>query len=312
VEAFVLVGDEKRSILVDRRLPTLATAGSLSAARLPAVDTNLQKTSPQAVERIARFLLNKSGICITKENAYLIDTRLSRVARLHKLESVERLSIDLESPASSVLAKDVIEAMTTNETLFFRDGRPFVSLRKLVLPKIRESKKLSPIRIYSAAASTGQEAYSIAMSLDDEMGAIGKFAFEIVGTDIDSQVIEKAQKGSYNQFEVQRGVPAQFLVRYFDKVGEQWIVKQSLRSSVRFQQFNLLHEMSSLGRFDVIFCRNVLIYFDSTTKADIVKRLASILQSGGYLFLGSSEYLSSSGKVLAAVDGIPGLYQRIG
>jgi chemotaxis protein methyltransferase CheR len=268
------------------------------------------KTSALAIERISRFLHAKSGICLTKDNEYLIDTRLSRVARLHKIESIDKLSLELAIASRAALAKDVVEAMTTNETLFFRDDRPFTALRKTVLPLVRAYRGLSNIRIYSAAASTGQESYSIAMSLDDEMSTVGKFSFEILGTDIDSQVLEKAKLGIYSQFEVQRGVPALYLVKYFDSVDGKWRVKPSLKNVVTFREFNLLNNMSHLGTFDIIFCRNVLIYFDSATKANIVERIAGLIAPGGFLFVGSAEYITVSNNYLSPFDGVPGLYQR--
>jgi chemotaxis protein methyltransferase CheR len=185
---------------------------------------------------------------------------------------------------------DVVEAMTTNETFFFRDKIPFDNFKDTIVPdliKARAGRK--SLRVWCAAASTGQEPYSLAMLLKEMGPALNGWRVEIVATDLSQEVLEKSKSGIYSQFEVQRGLPIQMLVKHFDQVGEFWQIKPEVRSMVQFRQLNLLKDFSHLGKFDVIFCRNVLIYFDQETKIDVFSRLLKANETDGYLLLGAAE-----------------------
>jgi chemotaxis protein methyltransferase CheR len=188
------------------------------------------------------------------------------------------------------LIHDVVEAMTTNETFFFRDKTPFDHFKEAVVPAIMRARAgRRAIRIWCAAASTGQEPYSLAMILKEMGAALNGWRLEIVATDLSPEVLEKSRSGLYTQFEVQRGLPIQMLVRHFTQVGAMWQLNADIKALVQFRQFNLLQDFSSLGKFDIIFCRNVLIYFDQATKTDIFNRLARVNEADGYLFLGAAE-----------------------
>jgi chemotaxis protein methyltransferase CheR len=191
---------------------------------------------------------------------------------------------------SQAVIDDVVEAMTTNETFFFRDKTPFDHFKDTVVPamiKARAGKR--SLRIWCAAASTGQEPYSLAMILKDFGAALSGWRVEIIATDLSPEVLEKSRAGLYTQFEVQRGLPIQSLVKHFTQVGTMWQLNADVRSLVQFKQFNLLQDFTHLGKFDIIFCRNVLIYFDQPTKSDIFGRLAKVSEADGYLFLGAAE-----------------------
>ncbi|MEM6902963.1 MAG: CheR family methyltransferase, partial [Pseudomonadota bacterium] len=206
----------------------------------------------------ADLVKKQSGIHLTEDKAYLLESRLMSVARKNSLENLEELADSLRRSENRSLVKDITEAMTTNESSFFRDQRPFDQFRNFVLPRLlstRREKRL--IRIWSAACSSGQEPYSLAMILKEEAAKLAGWRVDIVATDISDEMIEKAKHGEYTQFEVQRGLPIQMLVKYFNQIGDKWTVKDELRQAVTFKQFNLMDEMGQLGIFDVIFCRNV-------------------------------------------------------
>lgn len=223
---------------------------------------------------------------------YLVESRVMPIVRRERLSSLDELVLILQRKQSPKLAKDVIEAMTINETYFFRDKSPFDQFRNTILPALIASRqKERKLRIWSAAASTGQEAYSLAMILEENAAKMPGWKIEILGTDLSEQVLEKARKGIYSQFEVQRGLPTPMLLRHFTQIGESWQISEAMRSKVTFRPLNLLADFTSLGRFDIIFCRNVLIYFDTTLKADILARMTRILTPDGFLTLGASESL---------------------
>lgn len=223
---------------------------------------------------------------------YLVESRLMPIVRRERLSGLDELVLILQRKQSPKLAKDVIEAMTINETYFFRDKSPFDQFRNAILPALVAARqKERRLRIWSAAASSGQEAYSLAMILDEHAAKIPGWKIEIIGTDLSEQVLDKARKGIYSQFEVQRGLPTPMLLRHFNQIGESWQISEAMRSKVTFRPLNLLSDFNTLGRFDLIFCRNVLIYFDTTLKADILARMTRILAPDGYLTLGASESL---------------------
>jgi len=239
---------------------------------------------------LCRLLKERSGLVLTRDKAYLLESRLLPVARKRNMKSLDDLIAALRGRPETDLLRDVIEAMTTNESFFFRDIKPFDQFRNFVLPqllKVRATKK--SFRIWSAACSSGQEPYSLAMILSEEKAKMQGWTVEIVATDLSTEILEKAQQGVYSQFEVQRGLPIQLLVKYFKQQGERWQIDPAIRGMVRYRALNLLEDFIHLGHFDVIFCRNVLIYFDQPTKALVLERMARILPQDGFLYLGGAE-----------------------
>ncbi|MCJ2136578.1 protein-glutamate O-methyltransferase CheR [Methylobacterium sp. J-026] len=241
-------------------------------------------------EFLRGFLKQRSGLALTAEKRYLVESRLTPVCRRYGLGSLGELIGTLKLGRDGAMERDVVEAMTTNETFFFRDRIPFDLFRDTLLPGVlARNASRRRLRIWCAASSTGQEPYSLAMLLQEAAPRMPGWQVEIVATDLSTEVIEKAKLGLYSHFEVQRGLPVQWLIKYFTQVGEQWQIAQSLRSMVDYRQLNLLHSFASLGQFDVIYCRNVLIYFDAPTKSDVLARLAAQLAPEGALLLGAAE-----------------------
>ncbi|MEN2975692.1 protein-glutamate O-methyltransferase [Tistrella bauzanensis] len=246
--------------------------------------------APEDFAFISGMLKQRSGLIIGPDKLYLLESRLSPLARRRGLPGLTELIAEMRKPSAEELRRDVTDAMTTNETSFFRDIKPFEEMRTFALPDLLAKRAdRRQLRIWSAAASTGQEAYTLAM-LFKEMGAkLDGWRLEIIGTDLSNEVLDKARAATYSQFEVQRGLPITLLVKYFEQDGEHWRLKQPIRSMVNFRQHNLLNGSSSLGTFDVIFCRNVLIYFDQETKRKVLEDLRKVLAPDGYLFLGGAE-----------------------
>ncbi len=238
---------------------------------------------------ISTMLKQKSGLTLTEDKGYLLETRLQPVARANGMQTANELIAKLRSNPPSALVYQVVESMTTNESMFFRDTKPFDHLKTVVLPALKAANK-SGVRIWSAACSTGQEPYSIAMTLKEEAFKYPGMKFEIYATDLAEKVLERSRTGIYSQFEVQRGLPIMLLMKYFQqRPNNMWEIKDELKSMVKFTAGNLLESYALMGRFDIIFCRNVLIYFDEKTKTDVLERMASILNPPGYLFLGGAE-----------------------
>lgn len=243
--------------------------------------------SPENLQFLCRTVYENSGIVLDESKAYLIESRLGPVARGEGLETLDGLCRLLRAVSAKALRTKVVEAMTTNETLFFRDLRPFEALRDHILPELTAASPTGTLRIWSAAASSGQEAYSLAM-LWKELNFSG-WDLKIAGTDISEEMLNRCRQGRYRQLEVNRGLPARYLLKYFDPVETDWVIKPELRRMIEWRQFSLLDDMSTLGAFDIVFCRNVLIYFDQETKAGVLRRIRGRLREGGYLFLGLSE-----------------------
>jgi chemotaxis protein methyltransferase CheR len=239
---------------------------------------------------IARQVKQRSGLALTPDKAYLLETRLAPIARREGHAGVPELAAAARSARDDRLLWLITDALTTNETFFFRDKTPFDLLREQVIPALlKKNGPMARVRVWCAAASTGQEPYSIAMLLD-ELRTIGRGCeAEIVATDISDRVLEKARAGVYSQFEVQRGLPIQNLAKYFEKNGEMWRINDKIRRMVRFQRHNLLEDCRHLGRFDVVFCRNVLIYFEPDQKKAALERIAASTHDDGYLLLGAAE-----------------------
>lgn len=264
-------------------------------------------------EFLCSFLKSRSGLVLNTEKMYLVESRLLPLVRKRKLETLDAMIHSLRLGADKQLMQDVTEAMTTNESSFFRDKTPFDNMRNEVIPKFVASRGArKQLRIWSAAASTGQECYSIAMLLKEMSAQLAGWRFDIIGTDISKEVLEKARAGMYSQFEVQRGVPMQMLVKYFKQIGEMWQIDPAIRAMVQFREGNLLNDLKGLGMCDIIFCRNVLIYFDTETKKQVLERMAEIMPDDGVLFLGAAEAAIGLTSKLVSVKGLHGAYVKPG
>jgi chemotaxis protein methyltransferase CheR len=245
--------------------------------------------TPLDYDFLRKLLKERSGLDLSADKQYLVESRLMPLARKAGLTGIPELVQKMKSGAEA-LTVEVVEAMTTNETFFFRDKIPFDHLRDTILPTLLQSRaSRKTLRIWSAAGSTGQEPYSIAMVLKERAAALSGWRIEIVATDLSQEVLEKSRAGIYSQFEVQRGLPIQLLVKYFTQIGELWQINSELRGMVQHKQLNLLKDFSHLGKFEVIFCRNVLIYFDQDTKIGIFERMAKVIEPDGMLMLGAAE-----------------------
>jgi chemotaxis protein methyltransferase CheR len=246
--------------------------------------------TPQGFDFLRKLLRERSGLVLAAEKQYLAESRLLPVARRNGMTTIDELIDRMKGKAAISLTTQVVEAMTTNETFFFRDKLPFDHFRDTIIPALIAARaREKRIRIWCTAASTGQEPYSLAMLLKGMGAAISGFRIDMLATDLSSDILEKAKAGIYTQFEVQRGLPVQLLVKYFDQVGESWQLAPELRGMVHFRPINLLNDFAALGTFDVVFCRNVLIYFDQDTKASVLDRIARQMPDDGYLVLGAAE-----------------------
>lgn len=260
---------------------------------------------------LIELIKKRSGIVLSVEKGYLIESRLVPVAQRHGCSSVEELVVKLKVQKSEALAEEVTEAMTTNESFFFRDKTPFEHLENYILPALKEARKdRKAISFWCAAASTGQEPYSISMILKEFGPQLPNWTFKILGTDLSNEVLEKAKTGVYSQFEVQRGLPINLLVKWFKQTGEAWTIDSAIRAMVRYQNFNLLDSFAPLGKFDVVFMRNVLIYFDRETKKDILERTAALMPEDGFLVLGAAETVVGLTDAFKPIKTHRGLYER--
>ena len=267
--------------------------------------------SPQGYDRFRKYLEKESGISLSDNKQYLVASRLGKLLEREKFTKIEELVTALErSGRVSKLREEVINAMTTNETLWFRDSHPFKILKELILPQMDKR----PVRIWSAASSTGQEPYSISMILEEykqlKPGAL-KPGEKIIATDICTNILQHAKQAEYDSLAIARGLSPDNQNRYFEKLSDSvWKVKPHISSRVEFKHLNLIDSFTTLGKFDVIFCRNVLIYFTAETKLDILKRMHASLNPGGYLFLGGSEALSGLSSMFDIVQCHPGIVYK--
>jgi chemotaxis protein methyltransferase CheR len=257
------------------------------------------------------YLKQRSGLALTAEKRYLIESRLGPICRRFGLESLRDLVGALKVSRDLAMEKAVVEAMTTNETFFFRDRTPFDLFKDVLLPEALTRRAAQRrLRIWCAAASTGQEPYSLAMLLQEAGPRLAGWQIDIVATDLSTEVLEKARAGLYSHFEVQRGLPVQMLLKNFEQVGELWRISDSLRRMVDFRPLNLLHPFEQLGTFDIIYCRNVLIYFDAPTKGDVLGRLSASLAPDGALLLGAAETVIGLTDKLVPSPQHRGLYNQ--
>lgn len=268
--------------------------------------------SPQDFDFISSLIKSRSGLVLTPDKSYLLESRLMPVARKHGLKGLDELVNALRTRKEEALIVEVVEAMTTNESFFFRDIKPFDLLRDEVLPPILEKRAAKKhLRIWCAAASSGQEPYSIAIVLKELGAKLAGWNIDMVGTDISRDILKKAADGKYSQFEVQRGMPIQLLLKYFDKVDETWQIKDEIRKMVQYKYWNLLDDLKGLGGFDIVYCRNVLIYFDAETKGRVLEGISKLMPEDGMLFLGGAETVLGVTDKFKPVPGQRGVYARV-
>ncbi len=261
---------------------------------------------------LSGLVKERSGLVLSEDKLYLLESRLLPLARRRGMADLDDLVSAIRRKGDEPLLVEVTEAMTTNESSFFRDSKPFDIFRSFVLPKILEIRaaKLS-FRIWSAACSTGQEPYSLAMCLREEAAKLKGWRIEIIATDLSCEVLEKAKAGMYSQFEAQRGLPIQMLMKYFAQTNDMWQVDASIRAMVQFRQCNLLHDISQFGPADIVMCRNVLIYFDPETKRAVLEKIRRLMPPDGFLFLGGAETVLGVTDAFRPIDGQRGVYELV-
>ena len=266
-------------------------------------------------ETYSTLLKSRSGLVIGPDKLYLLETRLAPILKHEQLRDLGALANRLRAPGAEPLVRQVVEAMTTNESFFFRDDKPFQHFRTQALPRLLASRPAgAPLRVWSAASSSGQEAYSIAMILSECRSSIGDRRVEIIGTDISHEQVTRAREGLYTQFEVQRGLPVQMLMRYFRKEENGWRISEAIRGMVQYREWNLLTDLRPLGHFDAVFCRNVLIYFDQPTKTKVLDAISQQMPGDGLLYLGGAETvlgISSRFTALPTERGVYGLTSTV-
>ncbi|MEG3618278.1 protein-glutamate O-methyltransferase CheR [Magnetovibrio sp. PR-2] len=262
-------------------------------------------------EFIRDFLKNHSGLVVTPEKMYLLETRLMPLVREHGYASIDALVDVIRNNPHHPLATEISEAMNTHESLFFRDREPFDTFRDTIVPEVLKRRSgQRKLRIWCAACSSGQEPYSLAMILDEMTDELKGWRVEIIATDISRSVLDRAQEGMFSQFEVQRGLPVKMLMKYFKQHGEFWQLSSEIRAKVTFRQQNLLQNLGALGTFDMVMCRNVLIYFDLETKAQVLESIGEVLSPDGVVFLGSSESTMGITEKLWPVKSGRGVYKH--
>ena len=258
---------------------------------------------------LCQLVHERSGLVLLGDKQYLIESRLIPVARRNGLGTIDDLCSAARNPGAEAIRVDITEAMTTNETFFFRDKTPFDHFSEQMIRHLLKARSnLRRIRVWCAAASTGQEPFSIAMMVQEMSAQMAGWRVEILATDISNEVLEKAKLGMYTQFEVQRGLPINYLVKYFKQIGDMWQIDPAIRAMVQFRPLNLLRDFRDTGTFDIVFCRNVLIYFDQPTKTDVLNRLSEAIAQDGFLVLGASETTIGLTDKLKTVDGMRTLH----
>ncbi len=247
-------------------------------------------TSAEGLQYLRDLIRRRSAIVVEADKNYLVESRLSPLVREHKLADIDELLAQVRKAEHGPLCRKVVEAMTTNETSFFRDIHPWETLKNTILPELIKTRQASRrLRIWCAAASTGQEPYTIAMVIREHFPELASWDIQILGTDLNATVLERARAGVYKQLEVNRGLPAAMLIKYFERNGTEWAVTPDIKRMLAFQELNLLERWSLFSMNDVVFMRNVLIYFDTTVKRDILGRVRDKLAPDGFLVLGGAE-----------------------
>jgi len=265
--------------------------------------------SPESVKFFLALLRKESGLALDESKKYLLETRLEPLAVQEGYSSIDELCLALKKTNIILLRQKIVDAMTTNETSFFRDRKPFDVFKEEVIPDlIKRNESTRKIRIWCAACSTGQEPYSLAMEISTLSSKMPRWDIKILGTDITEDVLKKARQGSYSQHDVQRGLPVPYLIRFFKQSGMSWVLNPDIKRMVEFKRLNLLSNFSWVGKFDVVFCRNILIYFDPPTKKTVIERMGGVLTPQGVLFLGGSETLLGIDSCFVRAGGMAGKY----
>jgi chemotaxis protein methyltransferase CheR len=252
---------------------------------------------------LSKYIYSVCGVSLDATKTYLVETRLKSMMQKYVCASYMDLYSKVKADRSGTMEKEVVNAITTNETLFFRDASPFEVFKHKILPDLVDARSKAnpgrpvPIRIWSAACSTGQEVYSVAIALKEALGSSGNFQISILGTDISDDAITRASYGKYNKFEIERGLPPQTLNRYFTLMGDGWKIKDEIRAMAVFKKFNLMKPFTGMGKFDVVFCRNVAIYFTPADKRSVFEKIAGVMEPDGSLIIGSTESLTGVTEV---------------
>lgn len=257
------------------------------------------KIKPEEIKILSNYIYNVSGISIDASKAYLLETRLSKLLEEEGCRSYGEFYHKANSDPKKVLEKRIINAITTNETLFFRDASPFDLLKHKILPDLIDARtgknartKIPNLRIWSSACSTGQEIYSIAIVIKELLGNNSPHKITLMGTDLSDAAVAQASAGTYNKFEIERGLPREKLNRYFTPSGGNWKIKDEIRAMASFRHMNLMRPFVGIGKFDIIFCRNVAIYFTLQDRKKLFNKIADVLEPDGYLLIGSTESLT--------------------
>ncbi|NOQ46624.1 MAG: methyltransferase domain-containing protein [Desulfobulbaceae bacterium] len=256
------------------------------------------RISPEEIKIITKYIHEISGIHLDAGKKYLLETRLSTIAEEHGCKDYQQLARKARADAGKLIERKIIDAISTNETLFFRDSGPFELLQHKILPEVidartpRSSFMKTPLRIWSSASSTGQELYSVAIVLQELLCDVSKYSIKLLGTDISDAAVAQASSGKYNKFEIERGLARDKLNKYFTLTGGFWKVKDEIRAMVSFRKLNLMLPFAGLGKFDIVFCRNVAIYFTLEDRKKLFNKIADILEPDGYLVIGSTESLT--------------------
>lgn len=256
------------------------------------------KISPAELKTIAQYIHDISGIFLDQSKSYLLETRLSSVAEANGCKTYNELHQKAKREPSKKIERAIVDAISTNETLFFRDTGPFELLKHKILPEIIDARTPSSptmktqVRIWSAASSTGQELYSIAITIKELLGDLSKYNVSLLGTDISDTAISQASYGKYNKFEIERGLDRKTLQKYFKLLGDSWKINDEIRAMVNFRKLNLMQPFTTLGKFDIIFCRNVAIYFTMQDRKKLFNKIADSLTDDGFLVIGSTESLT--------------------
>ncbi len=265
---------------------------------------------PDDISLVISLCRARAGLKISAEKTYLIESRLAPVARREGYESIPDLLAAIRAKREEPMIWGVVEAMTSGESAFFRDRTPFETFEKDIYPTLSRSRGGEPIRVWSAACASGQEVYSLAILAEIMRAEDPGVRIELAASDISSRALEQAQSGIYSQFEVQRGLPIRLLLKHFEKVGEQWRLAADIRRSVRWRRVNLIAGLGAVGRFDVVFCRNVLNGLEPPYQKKVLEDLTLVLPDDGYLVLGAKETAQAAGEAFSPVSGRPGLYRR--
>ncbi|MDY7030544.1 MAG: protein-glutamate O-methyltransferase CheR [Thermodesulfobacteriota bacterium] len=257
------------------------------------------KITPDEVKVMSKYVADITGIVLDQNKAYLIENRLGKLAEKLGCSSYSELYYKVKSDASKSIEKKIINAITTRETLFFRDNSPFELLQHKILPDLIDKRSGGSsnsvpigIRIWSAACSTGQELYSIAITLKELLQDMKGYRIKLFGTDISDDAITQASYGKYNKFEIERGLPKAKLQKYFTPLDNAWRIKDEIRAMASFKKHNLMDSFHSFGKWDIVLCRNVAIYFNLEERKKLFTKISTILEPDGYLIIGASEYLT--------------------